>query len=63
MALTALLEPTMILVMGGVVLTIVRAVLMPSMEMNQLVRWSHAVRGWIARRASHAVHPRRAWIR
>jgi len=38
MALTALLEPTMILVMGGVVLTIVLAVLMPIMEMNQLVR-------------------------
>jgi len=37
MALTALLEPTMILVMGGVVLTIVLAVLMPIMEMNQLV--------------------------
>ena len=36
MALTALLEPTMILVMGGVVLTIVLAVLMPIMEMNQL---------------------------
>ena len=38
MALTALLEPTMILVMGGVVLTIVLAVLMPIMEMNQLVQ-------------------------
>ncbi|MGF6416708.1 general secretion pathway protein F [Stenotrophomonas sp. AN71] len=37
MALTAQLEPTMILVMGGVVLTIVLAVLMPIMEMNQLV--------------------------
>ena len=35
--LTALLEPAMILVMGGVVLTIVLAVLMPIMEMNQLV--------------------------
>jgi len=38
MALTALLEPTMILVMCGVVLTIVLAVLMPIMEMNQLVQ-------------------------
>lgn len=38
MALTALLEPTMILVMGGVVLTIVLAVLMPIVEMNQLVQ-------------------------
>ncbi|KAF1016900.1 MAG: Type II secretion system protein F [Stenotrophomonas maltophilia] len=38
MALTALLEPTMILVMGGVVLTIVLAVLMPIMEMNQMVQ-------------------------
>ncbi len=38
MSLTALLEPTMILVMGGVVLTIVLAVLMPIMEMNQLVQ-------------------------
>ncbi len=37
MTLTALLEPAMILVMGGVVLTIVLAVLMPIMEMNQLV--------------------------
>ncbi|HGM5045591.1 TPA: hypothetical protein ACKPZV_002819 [Stenotrophomonas maltophilia] len=62
MALTALLEPTMILVMGGVVLTIVLAVLMPIMEMNQLVQWIYAMRGWIARRASYAVHPRMAWI-
>ncbi|HDS1039706.1 TPA: type II secretion system inner membrane protein GspF [Stenotrophomonas maltophilia] len=38
MAMTALLEPVMILVMGGVVLTIVLAVLMPIMEMNQLVQ-------------------------
>ncbi len=37
MALTALLEPLMILVMGGVVLLIVLAVLMPIMEINQLV--------------------------
>ncbi|GEM_PF-4575859 len=37
-ALTALLEPTMVLVMGGVVLMIVLAVLMPIMEMNQLVQ-------------------------
>lgn len=38
MALTALLEPLMILVMGGVVLLIVLAVLMPIIEINQLVR-------------------------
>jgi len=38
MALTALLGPTMILVMGGMVLMIVLAVLMPIMEMNQLVQ-------------------------
>lgn len=38
MTLTALLEPVMILVMGAVVLTIVLAVLMPIMEMNQLVQ-------------------------
>ncbi|MDY1536650.1 hypothetical protein SOJ46_34330, partial [Pseudomonas aeruginosa] len=33
-----LLEPLMIVVMGGVVLTIVMAVLMPIIEMNQLVQ-------------------------
>ena len=38
MALTALLEPLMILVMGGFVLLIVLAVLMPIIEINQLVR-------------------------
>lgn len=36
-ALTALLEPLIILVMGGVVLVIVLAVLLPIFEMNQLV--------------------------
>ncbi|HHH9221581.1 hypothetical protein K3Z92_26755, partial [Pseudomonas aeruginosa] len=36
--MTALLEPLMIVVMGGVVLTIVMAVLMPIIEMNQLVQ-------------------------
>ncbi len=34
----ALLEPVMILVMGGVVLMIVLAILLPIMEINQLVR-------------------------
>jgi len=38
MALTALLEPLMILLMGGCVLLIVLAVLMPIIEINQLVR-------------------------
>ncbi|MGV8194674.1 type II secretion system protein GspF [Pseudomonas aeruginosa] len=38
MGMTALLEPLMIVVMGGVVLTIVMAVLMPIIEMNQLVQ-------------------------
>jgi general secretion pathway protein F len=38
MAMTAMLEPLMILVMGGVVLMIVLAVLMPIMEINQLVQ-------------------------
>ena len=38
MGLTALLEPLMIVIMGGVVLTIVLAVLMPIIEMNQLVK-------------------------
>ena len=33
-----LLEPAMILLMGGVVLTIVLAILLPIMEINQLVR-------------------------
>lgn len=38
MALTSLLEPILILVMGGLVLMIVLAVLMPIIEINQLVR-------------------------
>lgn len=38
MRMTAMLEPVMILTMGGVVLTIVLAVMMPIMEMNQLVQ-------------------------
>jgi general secretion pathway protein F len=38
MALTSLLEPILILVMGGIVLMIVLAVLMPIIEINQLVR-------------------------
>jgi general secretion pathway protein F len=37
-ALTSLLEPVLILIMGGVVLTIVLAVLMPIFELNQLVK-------------------------
>jgi general secretion pathway protein F len=36
--LTALLEPALILVMGGVVMTIVLAVLLPIIEINQLAR-------------------------
>ncbi|MBJ9975502.1 type II secretion system inner membrane protein GspF [Pseudomonas sp. S75] len=38
MALTALLEPLMIVVMGAVVLVIVMAVLLPIIEINQLVQ-------------------------
>jgi general secretion pathway protein F len=38
MTLTSLLEPILILVMGGLVLMIVLAVLMPIIEINQLVR-------------------------
>jgi len=38
MFLTTLLEPLMILVMGGIVLTIVLAVMMPIIELNQLVQ-------------------------
>ena len=38
MAMTALLEPALILVMGGFVLLIVLAVMMPILEMNQLIR-------------------------
>ncbi|MDW3715732.1 MULTISPECIES: type II secretion system inner membrane protein GspF [unclassified Pseudomonas] len=38
MGMTALLEPLMIVVMGGVVLTIVMAVLLPIIEINQLVQ-------------------------
>jgi general secretion pathway protein F len=36
--LTSLLEPLLILVMGGVVLTIVLAILMPIIEMNQMIK-------------------------
>lgn len=38
LSLTALLEPLLILVMGGVVLLIVLAILMPIFEMNQMIR-------------------------
>jgi general secretion pathway protein F len=38
LAMTSLLEPLLILVMGGVVLMIVLAVLLPIIEINQLVR-------------------------
>ncbi|HUH40157.1 MAG TPA: type II secretion system inner membrane protein GspF [Castellaniella sp.] len=37
MTLTALLEPLMILIMGGIVLVIVLAVMLPIIEINQLV--------------------------
>lgn len=37
MTMTALLEPLMILIMGGIVLLIVLAVMMPIIEINQLV--------------------------
>jgi general secretion pathway protein F len=37
-ALTALLEPVLILVMGGIVLFIVIAIMLPIIEMNQLVK-------------------------
>lgn len=36
--ITSLMEPVLILLMGGVVLTIVLAILMPIIEMNQMVR-------------------------
>jgi general secretion pathway protein F len=38
LTLTGLLEPLLILIMGGVVLLIVLAVLLPIIEINQLVR-------------------------
>jgi general secretion pathway protein F len=38
LALTTVLEPLMILVMGGIVLLVVLAVLLPIIEINQLVR-------------------------
>ncbi len=38
MTMTALLEPLMILIMGGVVLVIVLAVMMPIIEINQMVQ-------------------------
>ncbi|HEX9626837.1 MAG TPA: type II secretion system inner membrane protein GspF [Acidiferrobacterales bacterium] len=37
-ALTALLEPVLILVMGGIVLFIVLAIMLPIIEMNQLIK-------------------------
>jgi general secretion pathway protein F len=37
MTMTALLEPMMILIMGGIVLLIVLAVMMPIIQINQLV--------------------------
>jgi len=38
MAMTALLEPLMILIMGGIVLVIVLAVMMPIIEINQMIQ-------------------------
>jgi general secretion pathway protein F len=38
LTLTSLLEPLLILVMGGIVLVIVLAVLLPIIEINELVR-------------------------
>ncbi len=38
MTMTALLEPLMILVMGGIVMMIVLAVMMPIIEINQMIR-------------------------
>ncbi len=38
LTMTALLEPLMILVMGGIVLLIVLAVMMPIIEINQMIR-------------------------
>jgi general secretion pathway protein F len=38
MTMTALLEPLMILIMGGIVLVIVLAVMMPIIEINQMIR-------------------------
>jgi len=38
MTMTAVLEPLMILIMGGIVLVIVLAVMMPIIEINQLVQ-------------------------
>ena len=37
-ALTTMLEPLIILVMGGVVMFIILSIVLPIMEMNQLVR-------------------------
>ncbi|MGB3275864.1 MAG: type II secretion system F family protein, partial [Castellaniella sp.] len=38
LTLTAVLEPVMILAMGGIVLVIVLAVMMPIIEINQLIQ-------------------------
>jgi len=38
MTMTALLEPLLILIMGGIVLLIVLAVMMPIIEINQMIQ-------------------------
>ena len=45
MFLTSLLEPLLILAMGGVVLVIVLAVMLPIIELNNLVQCSVLARG------------------
>lgn len=61
MGMTALLEPLMIVVMGGVVLTIVMAVLMPIIEMNQLVSSPYLNKPFRAGRLTARGYPPWGW--